>query len=577
MIQLSEAIRSEGAGSAASPRQVRDAADLASSMPFIGHAAAVAPDYLVVERVLDLSKDRHLADHAFVHAPGVKPLSACLPVLPMTMSLEAMAEVAACLAPGLGLVAVEDVTASRWIELADTERLLLQIEARRVSRDAAGDALCIRAAIRPEGQDAAAISAALIFAKRYRAAAPCAPKPFDRPYRLALTGDEIYRRRHLFHGPSYRCLSGDIVLGDAAAWCEMAVPSPAGLFDSNATPQLLLDPQLLDAVGQLLGVWAMERERYVFPIGLAKLELYGPTPPPGARVAVRVDVTADSGKTLEADMEVSDGSGGLWMRLQGWRMWKFRWDRRWVDFRRAPARAALSRPYALAPRGVGREIDASDFSAAEFDLLARFYLHVDEMSEFRGKAGVPQRQRQWLLGRIAAKDALRDLWARTAGGEAEIHPAALIVAYDDKRRPMVDPKTLPSLPGADQALPSLSITHCGDRVIAVADTAPVGIDLERIATRDDAFAEAAFSPAERGLLAQVAQGAPATLDEWTTRLWCAKEAAGKFSGVGLDGAPRRLEAVALAQDGGVDVRFKGEDRTIRVVTLRDGDHIFACA
>ena len=58
---------------------------------------------------MTLDEDLHLADHAFVHAPGVKPLFACLPVVPMTLSLEILAEAAACLAPGYGLIGFEEV------------------------------------------------------------------------------------------------------------------------------------------------------------------------------------------------------------------------------------------------------------------------------------------------------------------------------------------------------------------------------------------------------------------------------------------------------------------------------------
>ena len=556
---------------AARPGATGDGAN-AGSMPFIGRAVEIGPDRLVVERVLDLQEDLHLADHAFVHAPGVKPLSGCLPVLPMTMSLEAMAEVAACLAPGLGLLRLEDVKASRWIELADVDRLALRISATRVEREAETGALRIDAAIQPQGQDAPAISAVIWFGPRYQTRVSLAPKTFVNPYRLALPGEEIYRRRHLFHGPSYQCLSGDIVLAEASAYCEMTVPSPAGLFRGNPAPQLLLDPQLLDALGQLVGVWAMERERYVFPIGLGALELYGPAPPPGSRVAVRAEITADSGKTLEADIEVWRAEG-VWMRVKAWRMWKFRWDRRLVTFRRAPARETLSQPYPAGAQGACRMIDAADFTSADVEFIARAYLHMDEMAEFREKAKVPQRQRQWLLGRIAAKDAIRALLAASGERPCEIHPASIRIVYDENRKPLVLPETIPG----GCAAPHISITHCGNRAVALADATPVGVDLEQIAARDAAFIDAAFTPAERLLLEETAKGAGPALDEWITRVWCAKEAVRKLRGGTIEGGPRRLEAAALSPDGVVEIRVTGEANARRVTTQRDGGDIFAIA
>ncbi|RTL87030.1 MAG: 4'-phosphopantetheinyl transferase superfamily protein [Hyphomicrobiales bacterium] len=544
--------------------------DMAGALPFIGRTVEYRPgESLVVERILDLAEDLHLADHAFVHAPGVKPLSACLPVLPMTLSLEAMAEAAACLAPGYGLIGAAEAKASRWIELADVDRLALRIVARHEAYDASRDVHQIRAAIQPDGAPAPAVTALFFFSKRYRLDLAFTLSAFSRPHPHALTGEEIYRERLLFHGPAYQCLAGPITLADEGVACEMRALSAAGLFRSNARPQLLLDPQILDGIGQLIGVWAMARERYVFPIGLKRLELYRPSPAAGTRLPVRIDITSDSGKTLEANIEAQDGAGGVWMRIEGWRMWKFRWDRRFVDFRRAPAREALSDDYALEGfAGVCRMIRLSDVSDFDLALLARHYLHVEEMPAFTQKAGAPRRQRQWLLGRVAAKDAVR-AWLKRAGAEA-IHPAALRIVHDESRQPVIRHAALP-----DARLPKISIAHCDDRAIAAAHQEPVGIDIEPVAPRDAAFCETLCAPAERLLLDERAKACDATTDEWMTRLWCAKEALGKHRGSGVDGAVRKLAAIAISADGAIDILPRGEAHSRRVTTLRDGDVIIA--
>jgi phosphopantetheinyl transferase len=214
-----------------------------------------------------------------------------------------------------------------------------------------------------------------------------------------------------------------------------------------------------------------------------------------------------------------------------------------------------------------------DLSSADLEIVARSYLHTDEMEEFRNKAEAPQRQRQWLLGRIVAKDAIRALLAASTSGPRDIHPASLIIVYDESRCPLVDPGTLP---GLRQPVPSVSIAHCRDRAVAIADHVPVGVDLEHIVSRDDAFRETAFTPSERILLEQAAQGLPPALDEWVTRVWCAKEATRKLRGGRPEGSSRRLEVIAILTDGVVEVRVAGEQRTTRVKTVRDGDYIFAC-
>ena len=84
------------------------------ALPFVGAVEAYqAGRSISVSHQLALAEDLYLADHHFVHASGIKPLSACFPVLPMTMSLEVMAETAACLAPGCGLLGLEQVSAAR--------------------------------------------------------------------------------------------------------------------------------------------------------------------------------------------------------------------------------------------------------------------------------------------------------------------------------------------------------------------------------------------------------------------------------------------------------------------------------
>jgi phosphopantetheinyl transferase len=542
------------------------------SFPFFERLIEYRPcETITVERVLDLTKDLHLADHAFVHAPGVKPLSACLPVLPMTLSLEAMAEVAACLVPGFGLIGFEDIKATRWIEISDTDRLTLRVMALQEGFDPLRETYRISAAIRTPQQVVPAISGVFLFARRYRLDLCLTLNEFSNQHRHSLTGEEIYQERHLFHGASYQCLSGAIILGEEGAFCEMVVPSPSGLFRDNPRPQLLTDPQLLDAVGQLIGVWAMARDRYVFPIGMRKLELYRPTPSTGTRVSVRVEIKSDAGKTLEADIEVLDGGGAVWMRIEGWRMWKFRWDSRFVEFRRMPARRALSEPFTIAlTNAVCRLVATGDISGFDTNLLARYYLHIDEMPEFVEKAGVPQRQRQWLLGRVAAKDAVRAWLARLRAGELDLHPASLVIAYDSRRQPIILGQTL-----AGVNMPKITIAHCADRAIAIAHESAVGVDIERINPRDASFAEAICTTAERQLLDKCMDNSRAAADEWLTRLWSAKEAAGKETGTGVNASARRFEAIAIGEDGVIDILSNGDHRTIRVTTLRNGNFIVA--
>ena len=551
--------------------------DTAPALPFIGQLLRCVPGQsITVTRRLSLQEDLYLADHHFVHAPGVKPLAACFPVLPMTVSLEVMAETAACLAPGCGLTGFENVSAGRWIALAERDALTLRIEGQVEHFDPPSATWRIGVAIFIDGEAGAAISASLLFGKHY----PCTLALALDAVAAAtnLSAAHVYAQRHLFHGPRFQCLAGSIALDQGGASAELLVRAPDQLFRSNAQPQLLTDPALLDTVGQVMALWSLQQGRVAFPVGLGKLELYGPTPAPGTRVVLRAALRASGLKMLDADVEISDGLGAVWLRIRGWKSWQFKWDQRLQDFRRLPCRYLLSDRLALPaaiPGPLCQRVDAARVAGFDLALLARHYLDGEEMARFAAKSSTAARQLEWLLGRIAAKDAIRAWHAlRQGGGEAEgggelLHPAAFGLDNDACGQPRVV-----RWPDAGIPPPCVSIAHCAEQALAVAHADPVGIDIERVAARDDAFLHAFSSAAERALLAPLSGPGPVR-DAWLTRLWCAKEALGKRLGTGVNQAPQRFEARALGPAESLHMCHAGSGSTSRVGTVQHGDFIIA--
>jgi phosphopantetheinyl transferase len=541
-------------------------------LPFIGQILQHTPgESIVSERILNLAEDLYLEDHAFIHAPGIKPLSACMPVLPMTFSLEVMAEVAACLVPGQGFIGLEEIKATRWIELADTDQLTLRISAGQRRVDSERGIYRIEAAIHIGGQAMPAISATVLFSSHYQLDVAVEFTSLTEVSRIP--AEQVYRERRMFHGPRLHCLVGEILLGDRGAVGELATRSSGNLFQSIARPQLLLDPALLDGVGQLLGIWTMERrERSAFPIGFKKLELYQTTPPAGTRVPVRIEITRDEVKTLYADIEIQDGSGGVWMRIHDWGMWKFRWAQKLLDFRRLPTHYLVSDPVmlpSLASAAVCRMLSGGALAGFDAGLLARFYLDSDEFLAFTGKAGVPQRQQQWLLGRIAAKDAVRVWMAARLQSQEMLHPASFAIENDERGQPVVKRLTAP---------PRISIAHCEDRAIAIAQGGAIGVDIERISPRNPGFLETITSDAERVLLSEQVNVTASSeqAEEWITRLWCAKEVVGKLRGVGVS-VPQRFQVTAIAGDGTLQIQPADSERPVFVNTIRDNTFIIAHA
>ncbi len=446
-------------------------------MPFIGHITShTAGKELSFERHLDLHEDHFLADHRFIHAEGIKPISACLPAMPMTASMEMMAEAAACLVPGHGLIGFEDVKAMRWIALKDRETLRLRVSAQLHHHDTTTTTSRIRVAIYVEDQPTPAAQATVLMGQQYHVNINLQVEAPRHLRRAPHGAPQIYQDRHLFHGPLFQCIAGEALLAEHAVIGELDVLSKETMFHSTRRPELLTDPLLLDGVGQLMALWAMEEGKYVFPIGIDKLELYRTTPSVGTRVPVYINITQSRAKLLSADVELQDGAGNVWMRIQGWRDWAFRWPKKVFDFRRQPTQYCPSHDVArsdLPPGAVARRIDKVDLRDVEADVMARYYLHSQEMTVFHNLAGVPERQYQWLLGRIAAKDAART-WLAQAG-EAEMpHPAAFQLTHTENGHLVVETAL------GVAARPIVSIVHAEDRAGAVAHTDPIGTGIEPI-------------------------------------------------------------------------------------------------
>jgi 4'-phosphopantetheinyl transferase EntD len=205
-------------------------------------------------------------------------------------------------------------------------------------------------------------------------------------------------------------------------------------------------------------------------------------------------------------------------------------------------------------------------SVADFDrtLLARHYLRREEMAAFEAKAAVPPRQLEWLLGRIAAKDAARR-WAAGDGG-APLHPVTFAIDNDAAGQPRVTHWPLPSPP------PQLSIAHSNGRALAAAHHATIGVDIETIAPRDS-LCVAAFSDERERRWLRSGDGVDA--DEWLTRLWCAKEVLGKLMGTAVRPSPLAFAAVGRDAHDCLLMRHRPDGTGARVAAVRDGAFIYA--
>jgi len=323
---------------------------------------------------------------------------------------------------------------------------------------------------------------------------------------------QVYADRWLFHGPRFQGITGIGPFGADGLRGTLRV------LDSKGA--------LVDCAGQLMVFWimaALEHDRYALPGGVAAVDYFGPQPPAGDQITGTVRVRSVTPRAVYADLELADRNGRVWARLLGFENRRFATDEVTWPVLRYPELHTIATPQS----GGWVRLRERWSDAASRDLIARRYLDAVEREELRTRA--PRGRRHWLMGRIAAKDAVRRwLWER---GSGPLFPVEARVRADARGRPVAHV--------AASETPSISIAHSGEIAVAIAGSGPVGIDVERVEPRTPGFEELAFTPAERVLLDGLASESPRA--EVVTRFWAAKEAVAKAEGTGLEGRPTAFE------------------------------------
>jgi phosphopantetheinyl transferase len=542
---------------------------------------------------MDAAEDRFLDDHALgSQVSDVDPALKPLPVVPFTVCLEMMTEVASLLAPGQVPTGIRGAQARQWIEVATP--VTLEITARR---GGTGDGM--RVEVRNLGADGGTATngaapvvaeATVLFGSAYSAPPAAAPLTLraERPPRY--TAPEMYRERLMFHGPCFQGVASLDRVAENGVVGHLKVLPRTGLFASAAHPPFLLDPALLDATGQLIGYWAAEyltSGYIVFPIRLGTLEVYGGCLPEAEVLRCEVEIHEVTTRRLRASMTLLRADGRVWCRLSDWEDWRFYWPRELYDHHRAPktclATQAWEPPvsgWPPAPGVVAQRLEAGPEITGTIAarLFVYAYLSGAERREWAALKGPEKRRTEWVLGRAAAKDAVRRLLK--ARYDVDVFPADIEIGHDEDGRPVASAPHL----GGSMEYPAVSVSHSEAWIVALAGYTGrnLGIDLEPVRPREESFLRIAFDEPE---LAPLASLAPPERDEWITRLWCAKEAVAKAVGTGLVGGPRAVTVTAIDPPTGNVEIVLGPGLAERVPELagaailartgRQGDHALA--
>lgn len=499
-----------------------------------------------------LERDRFLADHTLGREVAVTdPDLHGLPVVPFTISIEILAEAGSTLLPERVLVRMEEVRTYRWIALNQDE-VSIDIWAQKRDSDH------IEARITDSDTGSKIVEATLHYGDR---------RP-DPPVRSNLgseggpsrwSADQLYSEV-MFHGPAFRGVETIDVSGKRGAQARVRVLPGDHLFDDVESPNFITDPVLLDQPGQLVGFWTaehLERAYVIFPYRVGSLEFFDLQPDSIVQCDAEVELLGEWG--VRSNLEVSR-HGRLCFRFSEWEDRRFDLPESFFRLMMDPSSAALSQKLPLFESVLPstfriQRVGTSDFPAELLsahggiwlDVLAYLILGRKERRFWGGLNGGERRRREWLLGRLAAKEALCSLLEEEY--DIQLRPADIEILPDAAGKPTLSGRWLEWI---DQ-VPLLSISHSGDEAVAIVGPARhgdeillgVGIDREPIERMNERIAQVAFSEREKALLTTRAPE-----DEWRTKLWCAKEAVGKALGSGVVGGPQAIEVVAIHLDSG---------------------------
>jgi 4'-phosphopantetheinyl transferase EntD len=530
----------------------------AARLPFLESVLSRRPDHLLAECELSVARHPFLRDHTFF-GRGLSvtdPALAALPVMPLAMMLELMAEAAVALRPGLAVAAVRDVRLLRRLTFEDPTRRV-RMEAR-----AEDDGSVHGVLYEADREGMAAVIAEAAF--ELTAAPPDLGPPAVADEAGAAPpwpAEDLYGRT-LYHGPAFQGVVSIDACARHAVRASVSEPDPARLLPPGVEPNLVLPVVLMDVAGQVAGMavrpeWTAEEVHLTFPSRIERLEFARPRRPGTALRAV-ARVRQDGAHDV-SDVEITGSDGETVLRALGRTEGHVRLPaglyRYWTAPREVTLSRALGEPFRDVHGAEGCTVAAVEDLGGKVlvnrlwqEVLASLILGEEERDAFAGLKLLPEPAASWLLGRAAAKDAVR----LRAG--ADVCMADVAIRTGEHGRPGA---ALPAGPA-----PLLSLAHKGLAAVAVAADPgrfeSAGIDLEPLGAVDAVVKETAFSAAERSVVEAAARASGEPADQWYLSARAAKEALGKALGRGVLGGPRSVEVVAIdAATGRLTLALRG--------------------
>lgn len=557
------------------------AAPAVFSRPFM-HGARVKRSDNAVSVEISLSPGIHkfLLDHAIGGEVLTGSTGEKVYLVPLTVMLEIMAEAAAEFFPGQSVIAISNARAYKRI----------RVGANGVSLFVRAKAQNDRTALVEIADEEVLAKCEVSFAHQYptQVTAEILDAKDGRKSKI----EELYSDRTMFHGPRMQAVASIDSVGASEITTTFELVDAHDWFSFTQHPQFLIDPLILDNGTQLTLYFLQEHDKAtnaLLPFMLERLSLYAPAGKHSGQLGrARAHMRQASAVATEADIEILSPEGMVLYKFHGLSSRRICLPSQWMATVLNPATSFLSARLqefdvldVLNDGGGSIRVSRLDGSCLPDEEVARtwcldYILNPQEMPAYNKLNGM--RKREWLLGRIAAKDSVRRLMKERYG--LSLTSADVII----DNLPSGQPVATGFWKSDSIENVHLSISHKAEMAVALAaigTTGGAGIDIEEILEREDGFEDLAFNRDDVALLVQNSHS-PLGRHKIATIMWSAKESVGKSLGMNL-GQQRlslTVKAMLLSDDGPsrITVAAKRNDSTTsthEVTCISSGDFIVA--
>jgi len=499
------------------------------------------------ELFVTLDNHRYLLDHAIGgNVSAAAPSAERVYLLPLTVAVEAMSEIASLLLPGRPVLRVSAIRAARRIRVG-REGSLLRLKAHRV------DTYTFEASIDQVGAEqfsGPSMSCHVEFGDYYPTA-PLLSNTIASPRAAALTPAELYQPRTMFHGPRMQSVTALNTVGRRASDGFVAARPAFDWFPGDNDPKFLIDPLLLDNSTQIVLFHLFEENEDVsalLPFLVESLEFYTDLSNLRGTFKVSAHLSSMTSRGTEADVFIVDNNNVVLAKFMGINSRRIILSENWKEYIAQPQTTFLTdtMPYIEAALGHSDQLSNAILQLGQLPedestltWCLDYVLHNSERKDFLALTNLP-RKREWFCGRIAAKEAVRRLLK--ASHNLSVCCADIIVATNEQGQPYATGKWI-EIVGYE---PHLSISHKAGIAVALAahrqGSRGIGIDVEIIEPKENGFETLAFLPEE---INELQKSAGSNKEKRVIQFWSAKEAVGKALGLGLSANPRSLKAQLL--------------------------------